>query len=82
MARQAVGPHAADEQEDHERHHPGGEHEPEVGRGAGQVEDGERHRDGEQAVAEVRRRLAGEEEPELAVAEDAPHRGRVLTALS
>jgi hypothetical protein len=72
VARQPVGPHAADEQEAHERDRVAREHDADVAR-CSDV----RHVDGEhdehQPVAERAGSLAEEQEPEVAVREQAPH---------
>jgi hypothetical protein len=69
MARQAVGPDAADEEEHHQRHGARGEDEAEVGLRAGQLEDSERERYVRECIADERRRPAEEEEPEAALSE-------------
>jgi hypothetical protein len=71
MARQAVGPDPAHEQEEHLWDRPGRENEAEIGFRAGQVEDGERKRDVRERVADERGRSAEEEESELALTEGA-----------
>ena len=71
VPRQAVGPDAADEDEDDLRDRPRGEHEAEVALRAGHVQHRERERDRRHRVAEERHRPACEEQPELAVAERA-----------
>ena len=71
MARQAVGPDAADEQEQHLRDRPRSENEAEVGLRAGQVENGERECDVRERIADEGGRAAEEEESELALAERA-----------
>ncbi len=72
VARQAVGPDAADEDEEDLRDPDRGEHDPQVGGRAVQVvEDGERERDGCERAAEQRCGAADEEEAERALAESA-----------
>ena len=69
VAGQAVGPDAADEQEDDQRDLACGEDQAEVGLRARQLEDGERQRDRRDRAADQRDRAAGEEEAELALSE-------------
>ena len=78
--RHPVGPHAGDQHERGHRDDLRGEHEAELRRRAVQpVEDGERERDREQRVAEHRDRLAGEQQAEVAVAQDGrPEHGGTL----
>jgi hypothetical protein len=82
MARQPVGPDAADEQEHHLRHRARGEDEAEVGLRARQLEDSEGERDVRECIADERRRPAEEEEPEAALSEgtgaESPKRGPSL----
>jgi hypothetical protein len=69
VPRQSIGPDAADEQEEELRERARRQHEAEVRLRTCDVEDGERERDRGHRAAEDRRRAAGEEKPELAVAE-------------
>ena len=71
VARQAVGPDAADEQKQHLWDRPGRQNEAEVGLRAGQVENGEGERDVGERVADERGRPAEEEEAELALTQRA-----------
>ena len=69
VARQPVGPDAADQDEDDLREPGRRQDEAEVGRRAVEVvEDGERERDRCDRAAEVATRPTGEEKPELALA--------------
>ncbi len=69
MARQPVGEHPADQDEEDLRQPGRHQNEAEVGRRAVEVvDDGECERDRRDRAAEVRREPAGEEEPELALA--------------
>jgi hypothetical protein len=72
VARQPVRPHAADEQEPHERHRVAREHDADVARrpDLGHVE---RERDEHQPVADRAQALAREQEAELAVGEQPAH---------
>jgi len=69
VPREAVGDHAAEEEEEDLRHESGRDDEPEVGRGAGDVEDGERERDRCDRASCLGCEAAGEEKAELALAE-------------
>jgi hypothetical protein len=69
VARDPVGPDAADQHEPDERDRVGGEDDAEVGRIAGQVDDEQRQRDGHDPVAEHAREAGQPEQPEVAVAE-------------
>ena len=77
--RQAVCEYPADEEERHERHRPGGKDDAEVGRIADR-EHCERKRDRRERVTEQRDQLAGEEQPELALAQ-CPERLRIYRFL-
>ena len=72
VARQPVGPDAADQQEADQRHRVAREHDPDVARRA-DVRDVDRERDEDQPVAECARALAEQQQPEVAVTEQAPH---------
>jgi hypothetical protein len=69
VPRQPVGPDAANEQEEELRKRPRREHETEIRLRTGDVENGECERDRRHRATEDRRCAAGEEQPELAVAE-------------
>jgi hypothetical protein len=72
VARQPVCPHAADQQEADERHRVRGEHDADVARRA-DVGHVERERHEHDPVADRARALAGQQEPEVAVSEQAAH---------
>ena len=71
VARQAVGDHAADEEEEDLRQDRERQHEPEIGGGAVEIEDGERECDGRHRRAREGDDAAEEEEPEVPVREAA-----------
>jgi hypothetical protein len=82
MAREPVRPHAADEQEHHERQGLRGEHESEVGGTAGPAdhEQGERHQD--DVVADHARRLREPQKAEVAVSQHATDLAEAFHAAS
>ena len=72
VPRQPVGPHAADQQERHQRHRVGGEHDADVGRRP-QLGHVERQRDEHDPVADRARGLTAKQQPEVPVTEHALH---------
>ena len=71
VARQPVGPHAAEQQECDQRQARRREHEPEIGRAARQFDHEQRQRDDHDAVADHARRLRQPEVAEVAMAQHA-----------
>ena len=69
MARQAVGPDAADQDEGHAGDDVRGVDDADLGRRAARLENREGERDGREVVADERDGLAGEEQAELALAQ-------------
>ena len=72
LPREAVGPHAADQQKEHERNETGGHDDAEVGLRT-DLEHGEGQRDRGDRAADERERLAREEQPEVSLAQGLEH---------
>jgi hypothetical protein len=77
VARQAIGPHAAEQQKRHQRKARGREHQSEIGGAAREIDHEQRQRDDHNAVADHARGLREPQVAEVAVAQDAQLLGEV-----